>query len=321
MRVTGLEISNFRNIKWATADKLPNLVLLWGGNGSGKSAILEAVLLAKEAATEGTQAFLNERNIVAADSNSAQVRLVLEFSPDDIAFARNHLSLLCPREADIKVTFQKGHKRPICNCHGEVRRLLAIFSLAANAPGYFDYFPASRRIQEQKLNSVNLAIPHEQARNSLTNPDQKFSLTKQYLSVIKIRDLDRFKDQTQRGLPTAGGPIDEVKGIFARFFAPMRFVDVDLHAEPIKFAVQTASGEIDIDDLSSGEKEVLHVALRFTHMRPRGSVILFDEPDAHLHPDLATRYCRYLQEVSANNQIWIATHSPDQGNRISEQRQ
>jgi hypothetical protein len=63
--------------------------------------------------------------------------------------------------------------------------------------------------------------------------------------------------------------------------------------------------------MSSGEKEVLNVFIRFHQLKPKGAVILFDEADAHLHPDLERRYLDTLRDIAAGNQLWLTTHSPE----------
>ena len=60
-------------------------------------------------------------------------------------------------------------------------------------------------------------------------------------------------------------------------------------------------GEIDIDDLSSGEKEIFNIFVRFHQLNPHESVILFDEADAHLHPDLERRYLQELKRDVVKN--------------------
>ncbi len=68
----------------------------------------------------------------------------------------------------------------------------------------------------------------------------------------------------------------------------------------------------DIDELSSGEKEVLYGYLRLRNSAPRNSVILLDEPELHLNPSLlqglADFYHRNLGRAM-NNQLWLVTHS------------
>ena len=73
------------------------------------------------------------------------------------------------------------------------------------------------------------------------------------------------------------------------------------------------TGEVhDIDELSSGEKEILYGYLKLKNSTPGRSVILLDEPELHLNPSLlqgfADFYYRHLG-VAQNNQLWLVTHS------------
>jgi energy-coupling factor transporter ATP-binding protein EcfA2 len=98
------------------------------------------------------------------------------------------------------------------------------------------------------------------------------------------------------------------------------------------FSRQTSDGtgvEIDLDDLSSGEKaililfmplieaEIIHnvdsVALReHADPTPPERVFLIDEPELHLHADLQRRMLSYLRERSAEGRVQfiLVTHSP-----------
>lgn len=286
--------------------------MIGGGNGCGKSAILEAILFAKEAAGSYTHYFRNEKNIISSDADFANVRLELQFNDLDRKFAETYLKEVCPEQAALTVKFIRGDELPIVNCPTIVRNLLKSFAPGQEiAPGFFDYFDAHRRIQEQRLNSINLSISDEQAKHSLTDRDNKYNHNKQYLAVLKIRDLQKFQDNSKSGKPVGDGPLQEVKGFFDDFFSPMTFVDVDFQSDPIRFIVHTPSGEVDIDDISSGEKEIFNTYLHFHQFNPNGSIILFDEPDIHLHPDFSRRYIEVLKSLGKDNQFWVTTHSPE----------
>ena len=70
--------------------------------------------------------------------------------------------------------------------------------------------------------------------------------------------------------------------------------------------------EHDLDELSSGEKEILYGYLRIRSSAPRDSIILLDEPELHLNPRLIRGlpefYRKHLGEA-LQNQLWLVTHS------------
>ena len=68
----------------------------------------------------------------------------------------------------------------------------------------------------------------------------------------------------------------------------------------------------DIDELSSGEKEILYGYLRIRNTTPNNSILLIDEPELHLNPRLIRGlpqfYKKYLGS-DMGNQIFLVTHS------------
>eukprot|EP01037_Dinobryon_pediforme_P009410 gene9410-9490_t len=112
----------------------------------------------------------------------------------------------------------------------------------------------------------------------------------------EIKDFDSLKD---------------IRVFFDRIFSPMRFNDVYIDRTPFRFEVETPAGPIDIDDLSSGEKEILNTYIHFHQLDIQNSIILMDEPDAHLHPELQKRYLEVLKNIGVGNQLIITTHSPE----------
>lgn len=187
-----------------------------------------------------------------------------------------------------------------------MRYLLESFQVGSpESPGYFDYFHPNRRIQEQRLASINAVLSADQWKQLLRGGDEKHNLNKQYLISLKLQELQDYQDTTKRGEQYSGGGLDAGRMFFDHFFSPLQFIDVNLRANPFQFAVSSPSGTVDIDDLSSGEKKIFNTYLHFHQSRPRGAVVLFDEPDIHLHPEFARRYVEVLRKEAEGNQFWI----------------
>lgn len=314
MRIKSFEIRNYRNIRYARHEDIPDFIVIGGGNGCGKSALLEAFFFAKQAAAPyRNQAFrLGGRNVVSADADLAIVNLEIEFSEVDREFASEHLKVDCPEVAKLEAQFRQGQATATGSCPGPVRRLLSSYRSVDNPPGFFDYFTARRQIQTQTLTSLNFnQFNHDQIMNSFQGSGNKFNFTKQYLAKKKVEQLEELESKVQSGEPTDDFlALPEIKKFFDSFFAPMEFEGVKIGG-PVTVDISTPTGTIDIDDLSSGEKEIFHTFVRFRQLNPDGAIILFDEPDVHLHPDFARRYVDVLKKAGKGNQLWITTHSPD----------
>lgn len=84
------------------------------------------------------------------------------------------------------------------------------------------------------------------------------------------------------------------------------------------FEIHTKAGDSRVDpkSISSGESEAIALAIealvfsRECQSRPK-RLLLIDEPDVHLHPDLQARYVRFLETLAAEKdfKVLIATHS------------
>ena len=139
----------------------------------------------------------------------------------------------------------------------------------------------------------------------------KFENTKAYLASLVMRDLQDAQASQRAGKTEFVDSVKPIREFFDSFFAPMKFADVRIDTSPFQYRIETPRGVIDLDDLSGGEKEVLNTYIRFHQLNPRGSIILFDEADAHLHPDLERRYLQVLRDIGNGNQLWLTTHSPE----------
>jgi hypothetical protein len=105
-----------------------------------------------------------------------------------------------------------------------------------------------------------------------------------------------------------------LRELFTRFFPGKEFLGARPNRDgnvffPVKIG---ASSQHDLDDLSSGEKEIVYGYLRMRNSSPRNSVVLIDEPELHLNPllinGLPEFYHRHLG-AGLNNQLWLVTHS------------
>lgn len=81
------------------------------------------------------------------------------------------------------------------------------------------------------------------------------------------------------------------------------------------FSVLTKSGQpLDEANLSSGESELIALAIEvlvFSRQSMANKILLLDEPDVHLHPDLQQRFTAFVESIAVAHdlRVVIATHS------------
>ncbi|MCP4251261.1 MAG: AAA family ATPase [bacterium] len=313
MRITNFRIENFRNLRLAEATDAPDFIVICGGNGCGKSALLEALMTAKEHAGK-YRGFTFDTQAVAADANEATISMTLAFTEAERQFVTEHWKTECPEREEILIEILRGGKAKTVRRSDATSKLLSYYSKEfLHSPGFFDYIDAFRHSPKVMINTWSTDfLSDENARLSLGAPgSQKFQNTKRYLVGLKMFDLQQLQRSQQDATIESTDSLQEIRDFFDDFFSPMKFIDVRIDTSPFQFIVDTPGGSIDIDDLSGGEKEVLNLFVRFHQLHPHHAVILLDEADAHLHPDLERRYLDVLRRLGKNNQMWITTHSPE----------
>lgn len=180
--------------------------------------------------------------------------------------------------------------------------------------GIIEYHSASRTYSRQPLQGINLdarSFQDQRRQQRLYNWQAKYQNVKTELATGYLRALIA----EQSGEASTEEDLNEtLKELFKTFFPEKVYEGVKpLPQGGLEFPVRLPGGEVhDIDDLSSGEKEILYGYLRLRNSIPRGSVILLDEPELHLNPSLLQGfpdfYYRHLG-VAQGNQLWLVTHS------------
>jgi predicted ATPase len=313
MRITSFRIENFRNLKLAESTNPPDFMVICGGNGSGKSALLNALMTAKEhAGSYGNFAF--DARVVSADAARASISLQLAFNENERTFVEKQWGTPCPELDEVVIEIKQGGSASALKRSKSTTRLLSYYAKSfLGSPGFFDYIDAHRPVPKTQLSTWDASfLSDDRAKGTLgAAGTAKFQNTKAYLAGLVMQDIQHAQAAHRAGQSEFPDSLKPIREFFDSFFAPMRFVDVLIHKSPFEFIIETPRGVIDLDDLSSGEKEILNTFVRFHQLSPRGAVILFDEADAHLHPDLERRYLQVLRDIGQGNQLWLTTHSPE----------
>lgn len=305
MRLNYFRIENFRNLALVECGDVPNLMVICGGNGCGKSAILHAIMAAKEhAAPYG--GFQMDPRCVSSDSELAKIALKVEFSEVERNWYKEKYNQDCPAEDEIELEIEKGGRARATKRSQIVRHLLSWYSREyQDSPGFFDYIDAHRFVGKRDLSTWDSqSLSDQRSKEDLgAAGTKKFNRTKEYLASLVMKDAQEMLAAKRENREVSPDSLKEIRDFFDNFFKPTRFKDVQIDCAPFKFIVETPKGEIDIDDLSSGEKEILNTYIHFHQLQPKQAVILFDEVDAHLHPDLERRYLSVFKNGGVTNSV------------------
>lgn len=183
--------------------------------------------------------------------------------------------------------------------------------------GVIDYHGSNRNYAREELAGINLSLDQEEERfrtTTLYNYANKYANIKSEMAADFIRASLREKASGDVAVDGQEPLANTLQELFKTFFPGKEFLGpVPTSDGSLNFPVRVHGGAThDINDLSSGEKEVLFGYLRLRNSAPKHSVVLLDEPELHLNPALVRGlpqfYYRHLG-VDLGNQIWLVTHS------------
>lgn len=182
--------------------------------------------------------------------------------------------------------------------------------------GVIDFHGAQRHYGRENVQGINLSLDQTNqlySQHTLYNYNNKYANVKSEMAGNYIKELlaEKASNGSSSNLISLS---DTLRELFESFFPDKRFLGPQPNVDgSLAFPVVTASGtQHDLDELSSGEKEILYGYLRIRSSAPRDSIILLDEPELHLNPRLIRGlpefYRKHLGEA-LQNQLWLVTHS------------
>lgn len=102
----------------------------------------------------------------------------------------------------------------------------------------------------------------------------------------------------------------EINGVFDILDLDVKLTGLSKDEKNMPIFVNSSGDEFDINELSSGEKQLFLRTLSIKMLEPENSIILIDEPELSLHPKWQQRIIDVYKKIGKNNQIIVATHSP-----------
>lgn len=132
----------------------------------------------------------------------------------------------------------------------------------------------------------------------------------------KPEDLKNMANEYQNWLIETPNPLDELAkniDVILNEFGVKIKTDVDketiLHLGNI--LIQTIGGEdLSKDFWSTGTKQIIDTAVPLIEIKPKNAIILIDEPERSLYPNLQQKIIDFYTNLGKDCQFFFATHSP-----------
>ena len=138
-----------------------------------------------------------------------------------------------------------------------------------------------------------------------------FNMIKDIPSYIVSRIMYMLnQDETLTMLDARKKVTEEINGIFNILELDVKLKGISRDGKNMPIFENSQGEEFDINELSSGEKQLFLRTLSIKMLEPEDSIILIDEPELSLHPKWQQQIIKVYQNIGKNNQIIVATHSP-----------
>jgi hypothetical protein len=333
LRLMKLDIRDFRGIDklsldFTDADGDPlDLLVFAGGNGSGKTAVLEAILLLLAGNAEllpKDSAPLHEQIRFGAKESMLAAKLRFVFVEGvQVADFTAHLTLHPPTQERSRLETEPYVLLP----DGSRRIVLEEWSGHPVVWPSIEYFSSRRE-------PVSLGVtPDMTGAGSSSEADRLRELKRRLVSVY-YRSLRAAR---QSG-PSSDGPIKRLQRFWERFDGEGRTLDVIpvdnnpgsgdevilRDARPIPEDITSLAMArrlsptrpdippmVPLDRLSSGQMELFALAGPIIFRDQPPDIVLIDEPEHHMHVQWQRHLVSALRELSPGTQFIIATHSEE----------
>lgn len=326
MFVTQLRIANFRRLRnveigpFKDPSGLGELIVLAGPNGSGKSSVLE--LLSYGITNRYSWQYYQSRKItehsfaVRIGLTEEELRALEETGSDADALAYARATRGYWMEVNFPDALDASERQVNERVHGLVSqrfsnftRKLGFFLRADRGYGAKAYdrrqiFNWKNRLQPQHFNNISYG------QTTLQYEDMYDFLVEQ--SYHYVYNLGLHHKNIANGITSTvpEDPLEQYNNLLGELFPGYTFVDAT--GEDLSLKVRIPTGDVlPFQDLSSGEKEVFFVLSFFLRNDVSDSIIIIDEPELHLHPELARKLLHSMRTIKPKNQIWCATHSAE----------
>ena len=284
MKIKNLHIKEFKglrdiSINFEKNDEPLDLVVLAGSNGSGKTRILESILdyfqkivnYIENENVAGVFFETDEQNCLNQGYDSNMLYLILNYYNDEN-------------------NFERGRK--------VVEENLKVFPKII-------YVPTETNFQKVEIASPMLVREYKFLNIVDTG------LIKDVPSYIATRIIEMANDQEDTPMQEIRTAVfKEINEIFEILDLDIKISGISKNAKSIPIFTNSSGDKFDINELSSGEKQLFLRTLAIKMLNPENSIILIDEPELSLHPKWQQRIVDVYRKIGKNNQIIIATHSP-----------
>jgi len=132
----------------------------------------------------------------------------------------------------------------------------------------------------------------------------------------KHKDIEKISEEYKDWINTNPNPLDILANELNKILIDLGVkIKTDIDRESIlhigSILLQTLDGKtLDRNFWSTGTKQIIDTAMPLFEIKPKNAIILIDEPERSLYPNLQQKVVDFYTGLGDNCQFFFATHSP-----------
>ena len=304
MKIRNLYITEYKGLRDITLNfennnNVLDLVVLAGVNGSGKTRVLESIyyyfeMLRSKVVSLELFYEKNENEVLDNLMSTEGLTEIEKKMQKDIEYA-DCLRNIKYYNQDYK---EGGNQNINSKIISRSFEKLKIFPKIIYVPTEINF---------QKIEIASPMLVQEYKFLNIINSN----LIKDVPSYIATRIVEMANEQENIPMGEIRNAVfREINEIFEILDLDIKVSEISKDAKSIPIFTNSSGDKFDINELSSGEKQLFLRTLAIKMLNPENSIILIDEPELSLHPKWQQKIVDVYRKIGKNNQIIIATHSP-----------
>lgn len=311
-RVASLELVNFRQFK-NTSIKFPDqFAVLAGANNSGKTTILWAIkaffqIMRNSVSSERGGLAFHNRYVKASD--------FMPVPNDEELWYNKSTPGSKSSSIRIRVTFTSGLKLTLVMLaqFGQIHVSCEELPAARNKSGNKSKLPPEFTLERCNI-ALNQTVDFIPGLVGVLISEPYVTPARRESLAAEGRYTDIFRSSLIQLRSRDSKALNKLNAVLEKHFNGVRIVNPVFEQETNEFVdirLNTGHTALDIVNAGSGLQQVVQIMAYLYLTRP--TILLVDEPDAHLHPTLQQAMGGLLREVGKDlgAQVLVSTHSYD----------